>query len=55
VFDAETPEELVGEVAGTLEHTLRLVYGAGSACRLAVSVITYDKQAEEAGNGDSRE
>jgi hypothetical protein len=55
VFEAETAGELVAEVAGALEHTLRLVYGAGSACPLAITVITYDRQAEEAENGDSRE
>jgi hypothetical protein len=32
-----------------------LAYGAGSACPLAITVITYHRQAEEAENGDSPE
>jgi hypothetical protein len=48
VFEGETPDGLAGEVAGALEHTLRLVYGAGAACALGMNVITYDEAAAEA-------
>ena len=34
-------------VAAELEHTLRLVYGAGDASRLGMTVITYDKETTE--------
>ncbi|MDX6630354.1 MAG: hypothetical protein QOH00_2600 [Gaiellales bacterium] len=50
VFEGAAPAALAAEVAGVLEYTLRLVYGAGSAARLGITVITYDKQTEEAGN-----
>ncbi len=47
-FEAGTPGELAEEVAGALEATLRLVYGAGAACSLGVNVITYDETPAEA-------
>jgi hypothetical protein len=53
VFADETADGLVTEVADVLEYTLRLVYGADAASPLDVTVITYDRATEEAGNGDS--
>ena len=49
-----TPEALVAETASVLEYTLRLVYGAGAASPLRLSVITYDRLVESESN-DSRE
>ena len=55
MFRGETPDELAADAAEVLEHTLRLVYGAGEACTLGVAVITNDKLAEEAENGEGRD
>jgi hypothetical protein len=55
VFEAKSPKELSAHSAGELEQALRLVYGAGEACSLNMTVITYDHQTEEAENGDSRD
>ena len=46
-FEAESAEMLAAEVAGELELTLRLVYGADEVSPLGVTVITYDKKTEE--------
>jgi hypothetical protein len=47
-FEAGTPAELAEQVAGALELTLRLVYGAGASSGLGVNVITYDEAPAEA-------
>src|SRR4029078_9910539 len=47
VFESEAGGELAARVAADLEHTLRLVYGAGEASRLRITVITYDKETKE--------
>ena len=54
-FRGEAPEELAAEATEVLEYTLRLVYGAGEACSLGIAVITNDKLAEEAENGEGRD
>ena len=55
MFRGETPDELAAGATEVLEYTLRLVYGAGEACTLGVAVITNDKLAEEAENGEGRD
>ena len=55
VFESEAGDELAARVAAELEHTLRLVYGAGEASRLSVAVITYDAQSEDAKSSEDRE
>ena len=47
VFQVETRDELTAKAAGALERTLRLVYGAGGASPLDLTVITYDKESKE--------
>ena len=47
VFESEAGDKLAVDVASELEHTLRLVYGAGEASRLGITVITYDKETKE--------
>ena len=55
VFEGEAGDELAARVAAELEHTLRLVYGAGEASRLGITVITYDAQSEDARTSEDRE